>query len=517
MKKIILICLLISMSASTYSQDSLARAVISEKQGDDIVTHIRFLQRHTKNAEEEIKAYVNSLQPVIPVEDIALYYLTKFQLACDAKDPQSILFNSKIYLALGQEEDLAEVYISAAKAATAIGDDSTATVFLEKLKSYSKENEGWYDEEIAGLTAEMDDIQHERIKMQRWSNWNEGIKGTWINRFGSSIITINNPATSSGATLILDDTKIRLKRVHGKRIVKVIPKELNLSQNIQFDGPNKAISIQFASQKIRDRGWLQGISQTGLELSRTIRTETNTYIRTSNTKPKNKVRETYITNTTTDLLNELFTVMTISSREEKFYSFSMGAITENRMDASCFYSYLHIYSDGRNYSYDGNHDETYVRWDEEDSAFLILKNGKPFFVGSIEPDNPMLQEYKRIKQYNSFFNPRFLLPTVVSIGLGGGMVYESVYLFREGLSKNFVSYKPFALFIVGTIFLFIPTSSIIHESGSGIDKGVNLVLYRDFNSRNMKNVWKKHRTDLSFAPTYTPEHNALGAAVNVSF
>ena len=520
MKKIILAIALFACAVYGNAQDyDLARRTIGSEKGEEVIRHIDYLFNNSTYPDNQIRNYVRGIQEDVKTEDIAAYYLAMFHKSCKYENPDDILYNAQIFLILGGNDDLSEVYSAAAKAAMSTGKCGVANDLLAKMKDFSRANDGWLDADIEQLEYELSIILKKYNEAKKTANWGEGVVGTWVAvDYGTHvpvIVTISNPAWRGGASLIYPTRKVKVGRNNGWLSQRIPETTLGRSQSIQFDGVQRAISIQFASSEIRDRSRLEWLSQSGLELVRDVRAGQNTITRTSNASAGEKALATFATEAGAELADAIFTAISVSSREEEFYSVSMQAVYGDVMNSVVYHNSTKIYSDGRVETWANNTSRcTFVRWEEDDDMLLVSDNGKPIFLGEIRADSPLLNDYKALKWHKSFFNPRSLVPTVAIVGLGGVMMYK-------GIKKAFPSDQPEdehwvnqrATFMAVGGFAIALTTFLTSISMSGLSSHD----ISKINQKGLNKLKRKMQLNLSFSPTYENEYNTLGAAVNISF
>lgn len=517
MRNIFLLFIFVLSAMGVNAQNPDAKEMIDAEMGDEIVEHIDFLFGSMSYPDVQIQRYLESQGSKIRKESVAEFYLARFRQACVDENAEVILRNAQIYLMLGVEEDLSEVYVQAAKAAESIGNEYLSTFMLTGFKRYSKNNENWFNEEVTALENELAEIRRQWKQEQRRLNWDEGVKGTWVavdydkERLLMLNIINSNPQASNSAELIYPGRRLTLKKEKGFLSTEIPYSRLGKAQSLQFNGPNRAISIQFASSVIKDKSWLEGVAQAGLESTRDIRTETNTIIRTSNASFEDKLAASVATSLTTGLLDAMFTGMTVSSRTEEFYSFAMAAVTPDVMEGEVYHNGTTIYSDGRVVTRDNKATRNlFVRWEEEDSVVFVSSSGRPITVAPIADDSPILKDYKAVKWHNSFFNPRTFFPAMIGMGVGGWMGYTGIKTMIPQDDTRDVSVRGALMFIFGF-------TTMITTMGISFSSGIDSADRTRLNQKSMEKLKRKMWAELSFAPVYNPEYNAMGASMNLSF
>lgn len=235
----------------------------------EAVESIDYLYNSLSSKNEEIHRYLSSVPPEVDKKNLFAHYLAKLRQSCEEQDAAYIYRYAQTYLALGGDDDLPEVLTAAAKACASMGLETLSSRMVSQLEAYSEENEGWLDEEVATLKVEVAKIARERKRAQRCAVWAEAVKGYWValnwNKTSfPMIVEITSPISSKGAYLI-DPRIIKIQQVSKRweKVKNVNP--LGVSSFVRFDGNNRSITVGFQNRDIKDRTWLAGAAQSGLE------------------------------------------------------------------------------------------------------------------------------------------------------------------------------------------------------------------------------------------------------------
>lgn len=466
--------------------------------------------------------------------------LEMFENAITSSNEENIIRYGQAYLNSGEEAELPRVVQTLALIYAARGDEQNSTVYIEKLKKYSSDNDDMFDDDIANLQKETYALLHPR-------RLEDDMKGKWVllekvSYKGSTekilynpiILDIKDVSKSNGANMITPEQKVpRQTKVFSPSLA--FNNQINTSQALVFNGLNKYAAIQFASLVIKDRRNNTDLAHTLLDDSRKMSAELNATIRTSKANIEDKLAASALTALTTAAIDILAYRLNTSSKTDEVYN--MVLFPKNEKVMNSYVSHVSATTTTTSNSdpntvyneYIKDKRMQFVRWDESDSIFFVSANRKPITLSTISADNPVLDKYWQIKKRYSIRDPHYFIPII-----GGNIL--GIILLKKGSDLNKQSYitdgygNKIPNGHGGYLFDDKMSTKASIELGIGamccaLSTEVTLLLaqkkrekaFMDLNRRNIEKLRQKAKASMSVSPTYSAENNAMGAAVNIKF
>ena len=461
--------------------------------------------------QSHMMSYVKELPQCVNLEKIHNYYLNLFEQSKTIGNTDVILQYGQTYLFLGGEDKMLDIVEVLVLMYADRNNEEMVSWWLDFLEHYSEENENIFDEDIARLRQEVDDLQH---------NFERDLCGNWVllNRvtdkwtYGVScpmILRVEDLSKANGAHLI--QPQYAMRKDEG-----LFPDPINTSQGIFFNGQANYSIFQFSSEIINDRrGWTD-FSHIVMENTRKTAVEMNATIFSSDADFDEKVNYGIIVALTSATINAMVSNMNTSSKYTEVYNVYvypnkpkvMNTIvthvsTETLSPNSAYASPKVIYNE-----YVKNKKSYMVKWEEDDSLFFVAANGG--LLSFSKTDDPTNAEYWDVLKNHSFRNPSYLLPSLCGTAL-------SLWAIIEGFNKlvtnsgDVTTLESFIFYGGAMALCFsweIPKKIMEKKRRDAFD---------EINRRNIAKLRQKASASLSLSPSYYSENNAFGAAVNISF
>lgn len=490
--------------------------------------------RGTTAAWRDIPKYVGSLPSCIKENCIHSYFLNRFRGGCLTEDPFRIIRDGEIYLYLGADEERAEVISIVAKMYAREENEVNAYGWISKLEDYSKENDNLFDNEVEQLRKEVYDILHPY-------RWEDEIKGKWVmlNNItdGASelesplILEIHNVKSSSGANLLLPSQSIPIQIGMTCSSSSFYNQQINISQNLDFDGINNYAVLQFATMSVNDRRWLTGIVNSTLEENRETSAQMQSTIYSYSKVPiEERLAISVATKLTFAAINAWVKTWNTSSKKDMVYNFVLSPKSHNVMNAFVTHvdattkttaneSPRTIYN-----KYIKDRKNQMVRWEECDSVYFVSSNNQLISLTPMPEDDPLFNEYNAIDAKHSILKPAYFVPMIAGNILGVLMIKKGFY-YDDLVDANKVPNiyggydvdsrdiaKAVLCWVGGGLVCFFSTIGIPIICSHNEEKA-----FMKLNKRNIEKLRRKATVSLSMAPQYDVYHDCLGANINISF
>ena len=223
-----------------------------------------------------------------------------------------------------------------------------------------------------------------------------------------------------------------------------------------------------------------------------------------------------VTSVYVGLADAIYDALAIGSKKVEAYAIDFSNPTLLTMDAVIGYEKVKETTIG---NYTTMNDITnvnhFVKWEESDSVIFISQNGKPVFAGqTLSKDSPLLDDYKAIKKKYSFWQPKYLIPSVIGIGVGSYCIGHSISLMSSSIKED--SNKKITQ---GLVWGCVGGGVLGGVLGYILDTKISWGrknAYKEINKRSMERM-KKKANSLSVQPTLNPLYNAVGMDVSVTF
>ena len=484
--------------------------------GEEIVRHIDSIytsSRKLDNVSKSMQGYMEALPSCIRKQSVQKYYLDRYDESKASGIAEYILQDGETYLFSGGEERFVEVVEDIVMLYSSIQAESFVTWWMNYLESYSKENEDIFAEDIVRMQKESRDILHPY-------KWSEDIRGKWVllDKVGNShdvsdflIVEVNDVDRPEGGAHLVESTgKVKLQGGHTPSLGNLYTGQINTSQDIFFNEVSQYAIFQFASQQLKDRRWATDLVHGVQDANRKNEVEMRATISTSDATFAEKMKADVMVTLSTAALNGLVSRLNVSSTYTRVYSFTVFPNSPNVMNALVSYTSVKVETPNtaggqpKQYynDYVTNKKSRLVRWEEEDSVFFVSANKTPITLTSMSIDDPTLDEYRQIKKKYSMRNPAFFIPLVMGNVVGVWMIANA-----SGVSskKNF-------MLMGGVLLCGGATVAPIVAMQYGRESS-----FYELNQKNLAKLRRKASASLTLSPTYYPDNNAMGAAVNLSF
>lgn len=167
-----------------------------------------------------------------------------------------------------------------------------------------------------------------------------------------------------------------------------------------------------------------------------------------------------------------------------------------------------------------NRPNRFVKWEESDSVIFISEDGRPIFMGSLQKNSSLLNEYNEVRHEYNFGRPKYLIPSLVSIGVGAACITRCITMLthdireNKGLPKDKQknSDKKEAILLGVGVTIPIVTIAVISDVITKKRQSV----YNKINKKSMDKMRQK-ATDFSMQPILNPIDNTIGMNISLNF
>lgn len=479
----------------------------------------------------KIADYVSTLTYEVKDSLLESYY-SLFVDACKNEATESALELGWITLVLERKGDENVVYEVLSTLYGDNGEKENLEYTLSLFDSFSTLKDNMYTQKIDELKSKYDEVIHPKT-------FEETIVGRWISidnfqsnslRFNTRltakfnlphfIIDVANVGVYNGATLVyapsLGYNVSSARKLWQQRYGGYDGQQLRLSQDLYVDGKEQSAMFRFASEKINEAKTEMAIA--GHESNRQFEAEAKAKIWSS--KEGNfgeKLGADVLTTVYVGLADAIFDAMAVGSKRVEAYAINLSNPTSSTIDAIIAYQNVKEKTTGERIVTDDvtsiNH---FVKWEESDSVIFISQEGKPIFAGlSLSKDSPLLDEYKAIKKKHNLWKPKYLIPCLAGLGVGGYCLGQSISWMIDDINdktKSSASAKTIVLASVGGGII----GGVLGYILDGKMSFGRRAAYMKLNKQSLDKMRKK-AAEMHLQPEYDPFNNSISMGASINF
>lgn len=458
--------------------------------------------------------------------NVLKYYYEAFYQASDEENLEGAVDCALKYVMLDGTEDEDVLWKFLVEYYATDGDTENTKLLLEKFKEKSSLKSNCYSEIIQSLETKYNDVINPMT-------FDDAARGYWIS-LSENPIKINkykafNPdyifkieyLHSESGCKMLNSPSIPWDAEKHKNIWRYKKWDsksmLNNSQALLCDVDNRYIRLVFGSEKME--GGHTELAHNLLEGNRERTAEMAGKINSSDGNLGQILAGHAVNILVGSLIDALAISLADGSKNAKAYEINLYCESPTIMKSSISYREVEYKNSGTSRVKENkpNQEYTFVKWEPSDSIVFFNDYGKPIFVGDLDENSPLLDEYRDIKKRINFWKPKYCIPTFLGAGVGAFCLYKSIKLSIDEIKYNksgSVGKKGKQALvwaicggaaIGGTLGFFITKISL--------DR---LVEYNKINKRNMEKMRNKAAT-LSLIPSYNPIDKAFGMNANITF
>lgn len=453
------------------------------------------------------------------------HYYEAFYTASENEQLSQAIDNAFKYLMIGGEKDEDVMWKLLIENYASDGNTEKTKFLLDKLSSVSLQKDLCYEHTIKELEKKYNDVINP-------VSFASSAKGYWISLKNKKqdpknifemmtipeyFIDIDDLQTSAGAEMLASPTfqwdahKKKKQWLHKWNTEKNMLRE---SQALLCDVDNKYLKMVFASEKMNEGN--ANFSHSMLEANRQFKAEMHGKINSSDGNFGQQLAGHVITEVIGGLFDALATGMAKSTKKAEGYEIELSGVSPQVMNASISYREVELDNVSGNLktkNQELNKQYTFVKWEPSDSIIFINGNGKPMFVGSLDKDSPLLKEYNDVKKKYNFWKPKYIIPTVLGVGVGAFCITKGIKVLIDKTTPDSTkkNLKFFAWWMGGFTAIMVPSIWSFVKIQSN-----RLKAYNEINERSMEKMRKKAAT-LSISPLYNPTDHAIGMHLNLTF
>ncbi len=481
------------------------------------------VEQSNERAQNAIATYFITL-PLNVQSLVQSSYYTDFINACSEENPEGALSSGFKYLLVGGRNDKSTIFTVLTTIFGANNEATNLSYIIKLFEEYSVENNQLYADTIKEIEKNYDEVLHPKT-------FDEVLLGKWVSVDNISslhfdtemsvyvpqfILNIKNVDSGKGVILEKAPSLNDTSRKTGKTWCQNTSfNQLSISQSFLVNEESQNAVMLFASEKINSPQ--TAVAHQGIENTRHIEATAKARIWSDDKKKiGEKILDDAGATIISSLANSIYGALAVGSKTVEEYVISFTNPTSKTMDATVNYQKVKEKTNGNRKLIDTKKNKAtkFVKWEESDSV-IFIHNGKPLFAGQyLHGDSPLLKEYNAVRKKYNIWKPQYLIPAVVSVGVGTFCLTKCFRKTPQDLSDDEKAKRikeDCTYMIIGAIVPVLGVNLVIKAISSK-----RKAVYNKINQKSLEKMRKKAAT-LSLSPSIDPIDNALGVNMNFKF